>query len=125
MSSTGIRPEGVLCGARKTDGSGDTCQNAAGKNTGHVGFGYCAFHSGATPNGEKHGEKLRAAWLSRLEGEIDPSLNTVVVLRDDQAVDPRVRLAASKDLLDRAGVKVQPDELPEGVEIVIRWPERA
>lgn len=119
------RPTDTKCSSRKTDGSNVLCQNVAGFKTDHVGFGYCAFHSGATPNGGKHAAKLEAAWRARLDTQIDPSLDTVQGLRDDTAVEPRTRLAAAKDLLDRAGVKVQPDDLPEGVEIVIRWPERA
>ena len=63
----------------------------------------------------------RALTASRLTEAVE----TVVVLMENDAVDPRVRLAAAKDLLDRAGVKASEETTHEGMEIVIRWPERA
>ena len=66
-------PVGNLCEANKTDGSGP-CQNPAGKNTGHLGFGQCSKHGGSTQNGEKHGETLRARWLAASAALVDPAL---------------------------------------------------
>lgn len=39
-----------LCGARKRDGSGDTCRRPAGHSTDHPGTGRCALHGGKTPS---------------------------------------------------------------------------
>lgn len=123
------RPTDQKCEARITGSAGDKpagspCGNPAGYKTDHLGFGRCHLHGGATPNGVKAAEKEAAAWRARLEAEIDPSLNTVVGLRDDTTVEPRTRLAASKDLLDRAGVKVAEGEVAPTVNIVVNWPER-
>ena len=109
------RPTDQKCGAKITGSKGNKppgspCRNPAGDGTSHLGFGFCALHSGATPNGVKDAEKKEAAWRERLEKEIDPSLNTVAGLRDDTAVEPRTRLGAAKDLLDRAGVRVNPED---------------
>lgn len=42
------KAKGKLCGAVKTDGSGDTCTKPAGWGTDHVGYGHCKFHFGNT-----------------------------------------------------------------------------
>lgn len=84
----------------------------------------CKYHGGLSPGGKVQAERLRATWLARLEAEIDPSLTTVVGLRDDVSVEPRTRLAAANSLLDRAGVKSE-DGVMAPVEVVVRWPERA
>ena len=47
-----------LCGARKKNG--EKCRAFAGQKTDHPGFGQCAFHGGATPNGRKHALALSA-----------------------------------------------------------------
>jgi hypothetical protein len=47
---------GYCAGKTRTGG---TCTNAKGKNTDHVGYGRCAFHTGATENGRKAAEKER------------------------------------------------------------------
>ena len=117
-----MRPVGDKCPA-KSKQTGGPCGQAAGHGTDHVGFGLCKFHGGSSPGGRKQAEGLEAAWRQRLADEIDPSLNTVVGIRDELAVEPRVRLAAARDLLDRAGVREVGDSVGD-VEIVIRWPER-
>ena len=119
------RPTDQKCLAQKANApEGDLCQQPAGYRTTHLGFGRCFRHAGSTPNGVKAAEKIAAAWRERLEKEIDPSLNTVVGIRDDTLVEARTRLAASKDLLDRAGVKVLEGEEAPTVNIVVNWPER-
>lgn len=39
-----------LCGATKTDGSGNTCKHQAGWGTDHPGYGPCRKHGGNTRN---------------------------------------------------------------------------
>ena len=97
------RPVGEKCGAKNREGN--PCKNAAGKNTDHVGFGYCANHTGSTPNGGKHAEKERAAWLERLSNELDPSVKFMADVRDDDSEKTRERLMAAGKLVD-TGVKV-------------------
>lgn len=36
------------------------CRLGAGHGTDHVGFGFCKFHGGSTPNGAKHAAKIQA-----------------------------------------------------------------
>lgn len=49
---------GALCGSGKR--SGGTCRNVAGKGTGHVGYGHCWLHGGASPGGIRMAERERA-----------------------------------------------------------------
>lgn len=42
-------PDRPRCGAKKRDGSGDTCKRGAGQGTDHVGIGRCSLHGGNTP----------------------------------------------------------------------------
>lgn len=42
-------PPEWYCGAKKTDGSGDTCRRPAGDRTSHQGRGRCYLHGGNTP----------------------------------------------------------------------------
>ena len=116
------RPVGEKCPATSKQTKGP-CGQAAGHGTDHVGFGLCKWHGGLSPGGKVQAERLEQAWRERLEREIDPSLDTVVGIRDDTTVDPRVRGAMAKDLLDRAGVKVSPDETDINIDITIEWPE--
>ena len=117
---TPTRPKGVKCGAKNR--TGGTCRLAAGQGTTHTGFGRCKHHGGASPNGGKAAEKERAAWHERLAGLIDPALDTMTGLLDEN-VGERARLGAAKDLLDRAGVREEGTQA-EGVSIIINWPER-
>lgn len=41
-----------LCGAKKSDGSGNTCQQPAGFGTDHKGVGKCKYHGGNSPSGK-------------------------------------------------------------------------
>ena len=91
--------------------------NAAGKGTDHVGFGHCSKHSGSTPNGGKHAEKERAAWLERLANELDPSVKFMADVRDDVGEKTRERLAAAGKLVD-TGVKVSGEDAETSVTIV-------
>lgn len=117
---TELRPVGELCEA-KTRG-GTECARPAGWGTSHPGFGNCKLHSGSTPNGEKHALELRRRWEARLAEEIDPSLDRVVAIRDHSESD-NVKLAAAKDLLDRAGVRVQESEGGGVRRIIFEWPD--
>lgn len=55
-------PPEWYCGARKTDASGKTCRMRAGYRTGHLGYGRCYLHGGATPI--KHG--FYSKWVSQM-----------------------------------------------------------
>ena len=118
------RPVGEQCPGTSKQ-TKEQCGLAAGHGTDHVGFGLCKFHGGASPGGRKQAESLKEAWQSRLVDGIDPHLSNVEKLALDEAVEPRTRLAASKDWLDRAGARSENGAAAEGVEIVIRWPDRA
>ena len=109
------RPVGKKCGG--TNRQGDPCGNPAGFKTDHVGFGNCHNHAGATPSGEKHAAKEEAAWRATLAEGIDPSLKKLRSLQEAQAES--VQLAATKDWLDRAGVRVG-DEGAGDVRITLR-----
>lgn len=91
-----------LCGARKRDGSGDTCKRPAGWGTEHVGFGTCKLHGGSTPASSKHAERERQAWQQFLVDEIDPSLKVIRQLRDGEDVKPADRIKAASWLVERA-----------------------
>lgn len=65
-------PHNEKCGARKTDGSGDTCGNEAGYGTDHIGVGACKWHGGATESGKKRAATLLAARvIGGYAGEVD------------------------------------------------------
>lgn len=85
-----------------------------------MGFRRCKLHGGSNPSGRKAAEKDRATWLERLVSLIDPALSEVERLVSDP--DPKVRLAAARDLLDRAGVKVTEEHGTE-LRVVITWPD--
>lgn len=123
-TSSQQRPTTNKCGSKKSS-DGQSCLNPAGFKTSHIGFGNCHLHGGATPNGGKHAEKERTAWQERLVNGIDPHLSNVESIALGSTVEARTRLAASKDWLDRAGVKQDGDASAEGVEIIIKWPDRA
>src|SRR5262245_56488038 len=62
------------CGAKRTDGSGRTCQMPAGYGTGHPGVGPCKHHFGATPGMEGNYARIRikdAALVYANEARID------------------------------------------------------
>lgn len=64
----------VKCGAKKRSGSG-LCGRPAGWGTGHLGFGRCKLHGGASPNGETNGKRLAAESAVAMYGlprAIDP-----------------------------------------------------
>jgi hypothetical protein len=70
-----------ICGARTR--SGQRCRRPAGWGTGHVGYGRCRLHCGATPTGEKAGQRqaaeARALELVAAEGLV-PVSDPVAVL---------------------------------------------
>jgi hypothetical protein len=86
------KPEGRdnKCGAETR--SGGNCGRPKGWGTDHVGFGNCKLHAGSTPNGRKHGARLRAM------GEFGSLLEECGVL-----VEGRSHFDALTDALDRAG----------------------
>lgn len=53
-AGAGINPFKELCGAKKTDGSGNTCGNLAGAGTDHEGVGTCKWHGGSTHAGKEN-----------------------------------------------------------------------
>lgn len=67
---------GGKCGARKRDGSGDTCQLRAGWGTDHPGIGPCRKHGGNTRNhvaAARLEEARRAVATYGLPRDIDPA----------------------------------------------------
>lgn len=53
-------PNSKLCGARKTDGSGETCKHPAGWGTDHNGIGACRKHGGTLPNHRRKAQVIKA-----------------------------------------------------------------
>lgn len=95
-------PPNPHCGAKLKSRDG-LCGNKAGYKTDHVGFGQCYLHGGATETGRKHADtKRQEAWARILE-LTDPALVRLAQLIDGGETDA-VRLAAARDVLDRAGL---------------------
>jgi hypothetical protein len=61
-------PNTKLCGANKTDGSGETCKHPAGWRTDHPGIGQCRLHGGSTQNAKKNAESVKATEYVRTFG---------------------------------------------------------
>lgn len=76
-----------LCGANKTDGSGDTCKHEAGWGTDHPGYGPCRKHGGATPNHRKAASRAQVA-------EVVESLSIPVDTTPEDALLSEVRHVA-------------------------------
>lgn len=112
-----------ICGATKRQGDKSPCRRPAGAGTDHPGFGSCKLHAGSTPGGVKHAERERALWEQKLIEQIDPSLALLMGLRDDPDVPSRDRIMAARDLLDRAGARIE--EKGGSVRVVweVTWPE--
>lgn len=111
----------TLCGAKNR--AGEPCRRPSGWGTVHAGFGNCKLHGGASPAGGKHADKERAAWEDKLIAQIDPSLAVLMGLRDSGDTPPRDRIVAARDLLDRAGARIE--ERGGSVRVVweVTWPE--
>jgi len=90
----------MQCTAHKRDGSGDPCTKHAVK-----GATVCASHGAAAP-------QVRAAASRRLLEAADPVTAELVQLAL-HAEDPKVRLQACRDVLDRVGVTT-----PKVVEVI-------
>lgn len=68
----GSNPYKEKCGAKRTDGSGEQCNNEAGFGTQHIGVGKCKWHGGCTDSGNKSAANLLAARvIGGYHGEID------------------------------------------------------
>lgn len=91
------------CGGKRKQGGG-TCRRPAGAGTDHPGYGACSLHTGSTPTGRKHAETLRTEAWARILEMTDPALSELRRLVDDAEAPPAVRLAAVRDILDRAGL---------------------
>lgn len=95
-------PPNPHCGATLKRGDG-TCGHQAGWGTDHPGHGNCKLHGGATPTGKKHAKQLRQEAWDRILTLTDPALARLAQLIDGAETDT-VRLAAARDVLDRAGL---------------------
>lgn len=95
-------PPNPHCGAKLKRGDG-TCGKPAGWGTDHVGWGNCRLHAGSTTTGRKHAKQLRQEAWDRILELTDPALLRIKQLIDGAETDT-VRLAAARDILDRAGL---------------------
>lgn len=87
-----------------TNRRGTQCERAA-----IHGGNVCYMHGGAAP-------QVRAAALKRIHSLVDPALEALAeALTDDAA---QIRVAAAKDILDRAGYKPK-DEIEHSGELSI------
>lgn len=96
----------VYCTARKTNG--DPCRKRPIK-----GGNVCRVHGGAA-------KQVKAAAQRRIMAAADPAAAVLVALMYDATAPHAVRLAAAKDLLDRAGLAHRP-----GIDITVepKWSE--
>ena len=83
----------MKCTAHLRDGSGKPCRKNAKK-----GMNVCASHGGAAP------QTIKAAQL-RLLMAADSIAGILVEIAQDSKMPPATRVAAARDILDRAGLK--------------------
>ncbi len=111
----------TLCGAKNRQGT--PCRRPAGWGTDHQKFGHCKLHAGSTETGAKFALKQKILWEDKLLEQIGPSLKLLINLRDDADIPARDRIAAARDLLDRAGATLEDRAGQVNIVIpVIRWP---
>lgn len=85
-------PEGKLCTAHKAS-TGEPCKNAAIR-----GGKVCPAHGGSA-------SQVREAATQRLLAMVDPALTALLeIVNDTEEKLTPARLAAAKDILDRAGL---------------------
>lgn len=84
--------ESRRCQGHLTDGSGRRCKRAA-----ILGGTVCVKHGGGAP-------QVRAKANERILEMVNPALATLARLVSDGEVADNVKLAAVKDVLDRAGL---------------------
>ena len=89
----GLLPSGLKCTAHKKDGS--PCQRPP-----MTGGNVCYHHGGAAP-------QTVAAARRRLMGASNNVALLLLKIAEDEKTPPPVRLAAIRDVLDRAGVTVR------------------
>lgn len=92
-----------------TNRRGKPCGNAAGHATDHPGVGLCANHTGSTPNGRKHAQRLIAEQgvvTYGLPRDVDPH---------DALVEEIARTAGHVDWLRTQIEQMDPDALVRGV----------
>jgi len=90
--------------------AGPPCRQPAGYGTTHVGVGRCAFHCGATPNGEANGARLLAERAEeQARGELEKLGYTAPVINPLRKL---AELAAEADELKRLLAR-KVDELAE------------
>lgn len=90
----GLLPSGQLCSARSSR-TGEPCQRPP-----ITGASVCYHHGGAAP-------QVVAAARRRLMGASNNVSVLLLKIAEDEKTPPAVRLAAIKDVLDRAGVTVK------------------
>jgi hypothetical protein len=93
-------PATETCNARTR--SGAPCRNRAGYKTTHQGIGRCAFHGGATANGNVNAARLEAAQLGA-EMQLEPHDALLLTVRRSAAYEHycarRVRELDEKQLV--------------------------
>ena len=94
---------GKHCLAKKRQPPYGPCTRPAGAGTDHTGFGHCRLHLGTTPTGRKHATLLRQEAWARILEMTDPALSQLSRILESGETDA-VRLAAVRDVLDRAGL---------------------
>ncbi len=81
----------VYCSARKTNGEPCRSRPIRGGNV-------CSKHGGSAP-------QVREAARRRLTASVDRVMGHLIEIADDRAMPPAVRLAAIRDVLDRADLR--------------------
>jgi hypothetical protein len=92
------------CGARRRDGG--TCRNGAGAGTDHPGTGSCAHHTGNTPNGRRHAQRIQAEEEAARWGlPVATTATDALSAELARTYGRTVFLAAKVGTLDEAGLR--------------------
>lgn len=88
---------------RKRDGQ--PCSRLAIPGSDPTDIARCSYHGGTLPNVAAKAERVRAAAAESILDYVGDAVDHIGKTINDTSVPDNVRLAAAKDLLDRAGIK--------------------
>ena len=96
----------------KVKSNGEPCKNRAIRGSGLTNYGesgsskaVCFAHGGRLPNLKKHAEAIVDAARIQLTDSTPDAVRVIMEIMKSSSTASNVRLAAAKEVLDRAGVK--------------------
>lgn len=89
----------------KIKSDGEPCKNRAIRGSGITGKPICFAHGGRLPNVKKHAEAIVDAARIQLTDSTPDAVRVIMEIMKSSSTASNVRLAAAKEVLDRAGVK--------------------